>query len=70
MHPQNPDLSLVDFLESLLREGRLDAIGELGFDFFTEDFLYGLRSIHDLPYQYGIFYPNIYMIYEWGRNNA
>ena len=38
VHPQNPDLSLVDFLESLLREGRLDAIGELGFDFFTEDF--------------------------------
>ncbi|MBP5174614.1 MAG: TatD family hydrolase [Treponema sp.] len=38
VHPQNPDPSLVDFLESLLRDGRLDAIGELGFDFFTEDF--------------------------------
>lgn len=38
VHPQNPDPSLVDFLESLLRAGRVDAVGELGFDFFTEDY--------------------------------
>ena len=38
VHPQNPDVALVDFLKSLLDEGRVSAIGEIGFDFFTEDF--------------------------------
>ena len=38
LHPQNPDLSLAPFLEKLLREKRIDAIGETGFDFFTSEF--------------------------------
>ena len=38
LHPQNPDLELAPFLEQLLREKRIDAIGETGFDFFTEEF--------------------------------
>jgi len=38
IHPQNPDLSLADFLEQLLRHRRIDAIGETGFDFFTPEF--------------------------------
>ncbi|MBO4387387.1 MAG: TatD family hydrolase [Treponema sp.] len=38
LHPQNPDLSLAPFLENLLREKRIDAVGESGFDFFTPEF--------------------------------
>ncbi len=38
VHPQNPDERLVDFLSELLAAGRLDAVGEIGFDFFTEEF--------------------------------
>ena len=38
LHPQNPDLSRAPFLEKLVREKRIDAIGESGFDFFTSEF--------------------------------
>ena len=38
LHPQNPDLSLAPFLEQLLRQKRIDAVGETGFDFFTPEF--------------------------------
>lgn len=44
IHPQSlilPDFKAqeeLDFLEKLLRLGQVDAIGELGFDFFTKDF--------------------------------
>ncbi len=37
IHPQNPDLDNIDFLESLAESGRIGAIGETGFDFFTAE---------------------------------
>ncbi|MBR7064675.1 MAG: TatD family hydrolase, partial [Treponema sp.] len=36
LHPQMPLLKNLSFLETLLEEKRLDAIGEIGFDFFKE----------------------------------
>ncbi len=38
LHPQNPLIENADFLERLIREKRITAIGEAGFDFFTADF--------------------------------
>lgn len=38
IHPQNPILENADFLENLLREKRIGAVGEAGFDFFSDDF--------------------------------
>ena len=37
VHPQKTDQSLLDFLSTLLQQDRLDAVGEIGFDFYTED---------------------------------
>lgn len=37
IHPWNIDLSNADFLESLLKENRIDYIGETGFDFYTKE---------------------------------
>ncbi len=36
IHPQNPDEKLFPFLERLLKEKRIAAIGEIGFDFFDD----------------------------------
>lgn len=38
IHPQNPVVKNAEFLENLLKNNELDAIGEAGFDFFTEEF--------------------------------
>ncbi len=38
VHPQNPDASLIIFLENLLHKNRIDAIGEAGFDMFCAEF--------------------------------
>jgi TatD DNase family protein len=38
MHPQLPAVENADFMESLLREKRIQAIGEAGFDLFTKEF--------------------------------
>lgn len=38
IHPQNPDESLIPVLEELLQDRKIDAIGECGFDFFTDEF--------------------------------
>ncbi|MGI5069550.1 TatD family hydrolase [Treponema pectinovorum] len=38
IHPQWPDISQKNQLEKLLKEGKIDAIGECGFDFFTQEF--------------------------------
>lgn len=38
--------------------------------YFTEDFPYGLRAIHDLAHQHGIPCPNIDMVYEWGKSKT
>jgi TatD DNase family protein len=35
IHPQNPDAGLIPFLETLLHEHRIHAVGEAGFDLFT-----------------------------------
>ncbi|MCR5045280.1 MAG: TatD family hydrolase [Treponema sp.] len=39
LHPQEPLLENLDFLEGLLKERRIQAVGECGLDFFTKDFL-------------------------------
>lgn len=38
IHPQNPDMKEAVFLEELLKNRLIDAVGETGFDFFTEEF--------------------------------
>lgn len=38
LHPQDSNLENLDFLESLAESGRIKAIGETGFDFFTAEF--------------------------------
>lgn len=38
IHPQNPDAGLLPFLVSILQKGNINAIGEAGFDLFTEEF--------------------------------
>ena len=38
LHPQNPDIKNAAFLERVAEEKRIVAIGEAGFDFFTEEF--------------------------------
>lgn len=38
IHPQNPDLNQKDFLIELLENNKIDAIGECGFDLFTDYF--------------------------------
>lgn len=39
IHPQNPDVEMLEFLEKLLSESKApDAIGEAGYDFFTKVF--------------------------------
>ncbi len=37
LHPQNPILENADFLERLLKERKIEAVGEAGFDFFSEE---------------------------------
>ena len=36
IHPQNPDMSLKTFLTELLESNECDAVGECGFDFYTQ----------------------------------
>lgn len=43
IHPQNPDRDLLPFLEEALKNKRVRAVGEIGFDFFNE----GFRSSFD-----------------------
>ncbi len=38
IHPQNPDINNLAFLEMLLKENKIDAVGECGFDLYTEEF--------------------------------
>ena len=38
LHPQNPLLENADFLQTLLEEKKICAIGECGFDLFTKEF--------------------------------
>lgn len=38
MHPQLPLIKNADFLENLLKKNKIDAIGEAGFDFYTDEF--------------------------------
>ena len=38
LHPQNPDLSLLPFLERLLSENKISSIGETGMDLFTQEY--------------------------------
>ena len=36
--------------------------------YFTEDFPYGLRVIHDLAHEHAVSCPHIDMVYEWGQS--
>src|SRR5574344_73050 len=38
IHPQNPDESFIPFLEELLENKKIGAIGEAGFDFFVQEY--------------------------------
>jgi TatD DNase family protein len=38
VHPQQPVVRNIDFLEHLLSRNELDAVGEAGFDLFTEEY--------------------------------
>jgi TatD DNase family protein len=38
IHPQNPVAEYIQFLETLLEQQELDAVGEVGFDLFTPEF--------------------------------
>ena len=38
LHPQNPVVENAEFLENLLKNNELDAVGEAGFDLFTDEF--------------------------------
>ena len=38
--------------------------------YFTEDFPFGLRWIHDLCYKYQIYTPKIEMVYSWGKGRC
>ncbi len=38
IHPQNPDRNFIPFLEKLVSEKRLAAVGECGLDFFTPEY--------------------------------
>lgn len=38
IHPQNPAIENLNFLENLIVEKKISCIGEAGFDFFTEEF--------------------------------
>ena len=38
IHPQNPDLSLLPYLELLTESHAINCIGEAGFDFFTPEY--------------------------------
>ncbi|MCR5172096.1 MAG: TatD family hydrolase [Treponema sp.] len=38
VHPQNPDYKELSTLEDLLKTEKIDAVGECGFDFFTDEF--------------------------------
>lgn len=38
IHPQNPSLEEFDFLEFLLKNKKIDALGEFGFDLFSDSF--------------------------------
>ena len=37
IHPQNPDEKLLPYLENLLSNRRIAAVGEIGFDFFSQE---------------------------------
>ena len=37
VHPQKTDEKLLDFLSTLLQQNRLDAVGEIGFDFYNKE---------------------------------
>ncbi len=38
IHPQNPDMKEAEYLETLAREKKIHAVGECGYDLFTQDF--------------------------------
>jgi TatD DNase family protein len=48
IHPQEPVSDHADFLASLVRDGRVDAVGECGFDLFDEGFKSTLAAQRDV----------------------
>ena len=67
LHPQNPLLENIDFLESLLRQNRIDAIGEAGFDLFTPDYKQNIenqKKAWNNEIELAIFYKKPLVVHE------
>lgn len=61
IHPQKPDVSLLPELETIVRSGRAAAIGEAGFDLYTNEFASNIvlqesvwRAQLDMAVSYGL----------------
>lgn len=50
IHPQNPAIENLNFLENLIVEKKISCIGEAGFDFFTEEFK-GTEELQKLAFE-------------------
>ena len=50
IHPQNPVIENLNFLENLIVEKKISCIGEAGFDFFTEEFK-GTEELQKLAFE-------------------
>ncbi len=48
IHPQNPDMKELSFLEGLLKEDKICAVGEMGFDLFTKEYALKLKAQNDV----------------------
>lgn len=44
IHPQNPDAELIPFLESLLKSHAINAVGEAGFDLFSDEYINHIKE--------------------------
>ena len=43
IHPQNPEIELLDFMEKLVSSKKIDAVGEIGFDLFEKKYAENLE---------------------------
>ncbi len=50
VHPQQPEAAGLVFLEELLREERIQAVGEMGFDLFTPEYSAQIREQEEVWY--------------------
>ena len=55
-------------IKSPMIESKEGWVADFGSRYFTEDFPYGLKYIHDLAHKYNIEAPYIDKVFEWGIN--